>query len=252
MREKFEKLTDSQWEVMADFLPNQRKRKLSLWAVVDSIRWINEVGGQWRNLPGEFPKWQSVFYYFLKWQRDGTLETLNWGLNMIFRAESGRNETPSLVCADSQSVKAAPFIQLDKGIDGNKKVNGRKRQALVDTMGNLWSAYVHAANGNDSVEGCRLLELPKILAERVGKVLVDKGYEGRFLTEARAKGIEAEILSRPPTERGFVPIAWRWVSERTFGWFNFFRRLSKDYEKTKDSSVAWLFWANCQRILAKF
>lgn len=252
MREKFEKLTDSQWEVMADFLPVQRKRKLNLRDVVDAIRWVSEVGGQWRNLPDVFPAWDAVYYYFRRWIHNGTLEVLNVGLNVLRRNGEGKEDTPSLSCADSQSIKAAPFIKNDRGVDGNKKVNGRKRQVLVDTMGLVWAVFVHAANGNDSVFGCKLLERVYGIFERVEKILVDKGYEGQFMEMATAMGIEAEVSSRPPTERGFVPVKWRWVSERTFGWLNFFRRLSKDYEKTVESSEAWILWANCQMIISKY
>mgnify|MGYP002147657435 FL=1 len=140
MREKFEKLTDSQWEVMADFLPVKRKRKLDLRDVVDAIRWVSEVGGQWRNLPECFPAWDAVYYYFRRWIHNGTLDVLNVGLNVLRRNALGKEDTPSLSCADSQSVKTAPFIKNDKGIDGNKKVNGRKRQVLVDTVGLVWAA----------------------------------------------------------------------------------------------------------------
>jgi len=253
MREKFEKLTDSQWEVMAGFLPVQRKRKNDLREVVDSIRWINETGSQWRNLPACFPCWDAVYYYFRQWKLDGTLYILNIGLNILERSAWEKEDSPSLVCVDSQSIKVAPFINNDKGIDGNKKVNGRKRQVLVDTLGLVWAVFVHAANGNDSVYGCRLVEQIEGLCDRLKKILVDKGYDGQFIPFATQKlGVEVEISSRPPTERGFVPIKWRWVSERTFGWFNFFRRLSKDYEKTVESSEAWIMWANCQMIISKW
>lgn len=253
MREKFEKLTDSQWEVMAEFLPVQRKRKLCLRAVSDAIRWLNETGSQWRNLPREYPAWDAVYYYFRKWAHDGTLFALNMGLNILERSAWEKEATPSLLCADSQSVKAAPFIRADRGIDGNKKVNGRKRQVVVDTLGLVWAVFVHAANGSDSVFGCHLIGQIKALCDRVEKILVDKGYEGEFMEVVKAElGIEAEVSSRPPTERGFVPVKWRWVSERTFGWFNFFRRLSKDYEKTVESSASWILWANCQMIISKW
>ena len=253
MREKFEKLTDSQWEVMAEFLPVQRKRKNDLRQVVDSIRWLNETGSQWRNLPDCFPCWDAVYYYFRKWKLDGTLYILTIGLNMLERSAWEKEDSPSLVCVDSQSIKVAPFIKNDKGIDGHKKVNGRKRQVLVDTLGLVWAVFVHAANGSDSIYGCPLIEQIEGLCERLEKILVDKGYEGKFMPFASQKlGVEVEISSRPPTERGFVPIKWRWVSERTFGWFNFFRRLSKDYEKTVESSEAWILWANCQMIISKW
>lgn len=252
MRKKFEKLTDSQWEVMAVYLPVQRKRQLNLRDVVDAIRWISEVGGQWRNLPDCFPPWDAVYYYFRRWIHDGTLDVLNIGLNILRRNVLKKEDTPSLSCADSQSVKSAPFIKNDRGVDGNKKVNGRKRQVLVDTLGLVWAVFVHAANGNDSVFGCQLLKRVDGIFERIKKILVDKGYEGQFLEEAIKMGIEAEISSKPPSEKGFVPVKWRWISERTFGCFNFFRRLSKDYEKTVESSEAWILWANCQMIISKF
>jgi putative transposase len=252
MRKKFEPLTDSQWQVIAEFLPLQRKRKIDLRKVVDGIRWINETGSQWRNLPGCFPDWSAVYYYFRKWGRDGTLQKMNIGLNALFRAAFKREDRPSLVCIDSQSVKLAPFVCEERGVDGNKKINGRKRQVLVDTLGLVWGVVVHAANGSDSIYGgVVVLEIKSVL-QRVKKVLVDRGYEGEFfeVTEG-AIGVIPEVSSKPPTARGFVPVKWRWVSERTFGWFNFFRRLSKDYEKTVQSSESWMFWANCQMILAK-
>lgn len=96
-----------------------------------------------------------------------------------------------------------------------------------------------------------ILEIKGVL-QRVKSILVDKGYEGEFFEVAeKAIGVIPEVSSKPPTEKGFVPVKWRWVSERTFSWLNFFRRLSKDYEKTVQSSESWILWANCQMIIAK-
>lgn len=247
MQEKYERLTDSQWKIMEKFLPVKRKRKLNLRDIVDSILWLGRTGTQWRNLPEHFPPWKAVNYYFNKWRRDGTLIKLNIGLNMLRRIQADKNPDPSLVCVDSQSIKAGPMIDQDRGIDGNKKVNGRKRQTLVDTMGLIWGVLVHAANGNDSLFGAVLIIELKEILKRVKKILVDKGYEGEFIRVCEEYlSVKAEISSKPPTAKGFVPVKWRWVSERTFGWFNFFRRLSKDYERTVENSEAWILWANCQ------
>lgn len=252
MRKKFKPLTDSQWQVIAEFLPLQRKRELDLRNVVNAIRWINETGCQWRNLPEPFPDWSAVYYYFRKWKHDGTLRKMNIGLNILRRAQVEKEPTPSLVCIDSQSVKLAPFVFEERGVDGNKKINGRKRQVLVDTLGLVWGVVVHAANGSDSVYGGVVIKEIKDVLQRVKKILVDKGYEGEFFEVAEKDvGVVPEVSSKPPTAKGFVPVKWRWVSERTFGWFNFFRRLSKDYEKTVESSETWILWANCQMILAK-
>jgi len=253
MRLKFEKLTDSQWQVMAKFLPVQRKRSLDLRRVVDAIRWLNETGCQWRNLPESFPPWTAVYYYFRRWKSDGTINTLNTGLNMIERQAWEKELTPSLVCVDSQSVKSVPFVKNDKGIDANKRVNGRKRQVLVDTLGLVWGVIVHPANEHDSVAGGAVLRQLQNVFHDLEQILIDKAYQGSFCQTARdVFGVTPEVSSKPPSTKGFVPVKWRWVSERTFAWFNFFRRLSKDYEKTKESSEAWLFWANCQMILAKW
>lgn len=252
MQEKYKRLTDSQWQVMAGFLPVKRKRQLNLRDIVDAILWLDRTGTQWRNLPENFPNWKAVNYYFNKWRWDSTLIKMNIGLNMLRRIKEGRDPNPSLVCLDSQSVKAAPMINQERGFDGNKKINGRKRQALVDTMGLIWGVLVHAANGADTVYGGVLIIEVKGILKRVAKVLVDQGYEGQFMKTCQDYlGVEAEISSKPPSAKGFVPVKWRWVSERTFGCLNFFRRLSKDYERTIENSEAWILWANCQINISK-
>ena len=106
---QYEKLTDPQWKVIKEKLPVQRKRKYDLRDIVNAIFWILRTGSQWRNLPDQFPKWQSVYYYFSKWKKDGTLVGLNSSLNMMLREQEGREATPSAVSIDSQSTKKAPF-----------------------------------------------------------------------------------------------------------------------------------------------
>ena len=253
MQIQYERLTDSQWEVMADFLPVKRKRQTNLRDVVDAIRWIVRTGIQWRNLDDRFPKWTCVTYYFYKWQVDGTLEAMNVGLNILERMALDKNPEPLLLCVDSQSVKSTPFVSQCKGIDGNKRINGRKRQVMVDTLGLVWAVVVHAANESDAKMGCELLKRSTRVLKPIAKILVDGGYQGDFFEVAKELlEAEVEISSKPPSAKGFVPVKWRWVSERTFGWFNFFRRLSKDYEKTVESSAAMILWANCQIIISNW
>jgi putative transposase len=138
------------------------------------------------------------------------------------------------------------MIFENKGIDGNKKVNGRKRQVMVDTNGFIWAGFVHAANLSDTEMGCELFKKIKDKLPRLEKLLVDAGYKGTFVDQAKEiLNVTVEISSRPPTEKGFVPLAKRWVSERTFGWFNFFRRLSKDYEHSTKCAESMILLANC-------
>jgi transposase len=251
MQTQYNRLTDSQWEIMKEYLPIQRKRKYDLRDIVDAILWYLRTGSQWRNLPECFPPWGSVYYYFRQWKADGTLERLNAGLNRKERARVGKAETPSMLCIDSQSIKAAPFIDQDKGIDGNKRVNGRKRHVITDTLGLVWGVVVHAAHQADGVMAHHVVAPLQGYLHRMKKILADAAYKKVFMewVYENLLGVEVEISSRPPTAQGFVPIKWRWVSERTFGTFNFFRRLDKDHEKTTESAEAWVLWQNCQIII---
>jgi putative transposase len=252
MLKKFEELTDSQWEYLMIFLPVQRKRKINLRSVANAILKVLTTGMQWRNLDDKYPNWNAVYYYFYRWGKDGTLDDLLVGFNEMERACWGKEASPSLVCVDSQSVKSVPFVDKDKGVDGNKGVKGRKRQVLVDTLGLVWAVFVHAANGSDTIAGQELLKGLNERLNRVKKILVDGGYKGSFVEAGKNLGIEVEISSRPETSKGFVPLKWRWVSERTFGWLNFNRRLDKEREKTTQSSENWIKWANIKLIINRF
>ena len=247
---QFTELTDSQWEDIKVVLNWQRKRKHDLRRVVNALLFVTRTGLQWRNLPKEFPKWTIVYYYFRRWTKDGTFEALNLYLVQFERFLNGKLPDPSLVCIDSQSVKSVPFVKQNRGLDPFKKVNGRKRHVVVDTLGLLLGVIVRAANSADTVEGCNLFENYHDRWTRLRKVLADGAYQGRFMEwiERHTEAV-VEIASRPETARGFVPIRWRWVVERSFAWFNFFRRLDKDREKTVESSESFILLANCSVIL---
>ncbi|GAA4424244.1 IS5 family transposase [Pontibacter saemangeumensis] len=239
MESQYKRLTDSQWEVVSQSLPIERKRKHSLRVIVDAIFYMLRVGGQWRNLPeGLFPKWQLEYYYFDKWQADGTLESLNLTLNIRERDRQGKEASPSLLSIDSQSVKVAPFVSEETGVDGNKKVNGRKRHAVTDTLGLVWGVVVHSTNKADGVLAQRVVAPLRGYLHRMEKILADAAYEQVFMewVSENLLGVELEISSKPPGTEGVVPVKWRWVTERAFGMFNFFRRLDKDHEKTPRSA----------------
>lgn len=251
MTKQFKELTDSQWDAISPFLDLQRKRAVNLREVMNALLYLVRTGCQWRNLPDSFPKWRAVNYYFECWKKDGTLILMNDTLNILDRLREEKFATPSLMCVDSQSVKLSPMIYEDRGIDSNKKVNGRKRQLLVDTGGRLWRAVVHAANRHDGPGGSPLLEDIEAFDMRLEKILGDDAYGGVFAKNARAKGLVFERASRPESAQGFVPIAKRWVVERTIAWTNFFRRIVKDYEYTVQSSATWLILANMTIMLQR-
>lgn len=251
MQSSYTRLTTQQWEIMEKILPVKQKGKYKLRDIVDAILWQLRIGAQWRNLPEYFPKWRSVYYFFRKWKSNGTLEMLNVRLNKMERIRQGKAATPSLLSIDSQSIKSGPFTYLDKGVDGNKKINGRKRHVITDTAGLIWGVVVGAANQADGAVASKVVEPLLGYLDRMEKILADHAYKKTFMkwVEENIAGLEVEISSAPPSSNGFVPLKWRWVTERTFGIFNFFRRLDKDYEKTTESQESWVLWQNCQMIL---
>ena len=251
MHVQYERLTDGQWEVIKEFLPIKRKRKHDLREIFNAILWVTRTGAQWRNLDSSFPKWNAVYYYFYNWSRQGILMQINNALNELERMVLGREPCPSLGIIDSQSVKLAPMIYEHRGIDGNKKINGRKRQILTDTLGRIWQAWVHPANEHDSPAGAHLLKMDHEQMYRLQKIIGDKAYRGTFAEACLELNIEFEVPIRPEGLKGFVVEAKRWVVERTIAWFNFFRRINMDHEHTVESSVAFLYLANSSMVLEK-
>ena len=241
MKKKFSALTDSQWQIVEKIIDNKRARQHSLRTIVDAILWINTTGSQWRNMDSKYPPWQTVYYHFRQFKLRGIWEELLDYLAVNERKRHDRESTPSLMAIDSQSVKIMQFIRLETGVDSNKKVNGRKRTILVDTLGIPWAVKVGAACESDNQSGMKALELLKGKVPRLQKIIGDQGYKTTFIEHTESSyGWKVEIAQRPETQKGFVPQKNRWHVERSFGWLNFRRRLSRDFEKTIESSEAML------------
>lgn len=253
-RERFTPLTNSQWEVIEKIVDSGRKRKHSLRTVVDGLLKLTRSGIQWRNLeekPTLYPAWESLYYYFQKWQKQGI-----WGdvLALLVgqeRKRLGKQEQASAAAVDSQSVKKGSLISLDTGIDGNKGVNGRKRHLAVDTLGLPLALHVSAANKQDGTEGLELLWQLDKATSRLELIRADGAYKGDFTIYATYYHWQVEITQKPESSQGFVPQKGRWQVERSFAWLNFFRRLSKDYEKTTASSLTFMQLAFIDIILAR-
>lgn len=239
-RKKFSELTDSQWQIIAPLLePTKRKRKNSLREVLNAIQKVTCCGVQWRSLDDKYPPWQSVFYYFRKWQKDGTFLSVLRCLREKIRRQLGREAEASAVAVDSQSVKKGPLVGQETGIDGGKNVNGRKRHLAVDTLGLPLVVNVTAANVNDGKAGIEMLWQLEAESKRLKLIRADQAYEGDFQAAATYYQWTVEIAQKPESQRGFVPQKGRWQVERSFAWLNFFRRLAKDYEKTIRSAIAF-------------
>lgn len=249
MQTQFTELTDAQWHLISPFLPLNRKRKHNLRLILDAIFYINRTGVQWRNLQVKgsiFPYWQIVYYYFRVWTKLGIIENISYELVKIERKNQGKNIEPSANTIDSQSIKIAPFISDDKGIDGNKKINGRKRHIITDTLGLIIGIIVTAANLHDGVVGCTFFKKTIDKFKNIKCVFADHSYKGSFVELVTKLELKIEIAAKPEGSKGFIPVKIRWVVERTFGWMNFYRRLSKDYERTVQSSESMIYLAQIQ------
>jgi len=249
----YDYLSDQEWNIISQILPSKNKGKYNLRCIIDAIFYVLKGGIQWRNLPIEFPKWESVYYHFNKYSKVGILENLNLEINKQVRKSKDKESTPSLLSIDSQSIKTAPFVSKDTGYDGHKKIKGRKRHVVTDRHGLIWGVVITGANVHDSKGGIQVISPLIKTLDRMNIIGADNAYKGEFkkFVNDQNKKIKIEICSRPPTKKGFVPIGWRWVAERTFGTLGFFRRLSVDHEKTTISHKSWILWANCRMNINK-
>ncbi len=215
--------------------PGGRPRKVDMFAVINAILFVLYTGCQWRALPHDYPKWSTVYTYFNQWRKDGTWLVIHDHLRMQVRVNEGRHPSPSAGICDAQSVKTGnPRIQTT-GFDGGKLIKGRKRHILVDTLGLLLVVMVTAANVSDTRGVKVLFWKAKRKGQslcRLARVWADGGYGGEgFMKKLMDRfRILLEVVKRSDDVSGFAVVPKRWIVERTFAWFNWNRRLNKDYE----------------------
>lgn len=248
-------MTDSQWnhirKLVPEGKPGGRPRELDMRQVVNAIFYVVVGGVQWRMMPKEYPNWSSVYYYFREWTKTGTWKQIHDTLRAKVRQNTGRHKHPTAGSLDSQSVKGSR-VPGKRGYDANKKVNGRKRHILVDTLGLLLNVKVTAASVQDR-DGTRqvLKHLPGS-CKKLRKIWVDAAYRGRLVEWVASKfKFRLEVVVREKGQNGFQLLARRWVVERTFAWLDGSRRLSKDYERLTESSEAMLYIAMTRIMLRR-
>jgi putative transposase len=248
-------VTDAQWDVMQPLLPPEpgggRPRKTDPRDILDAIFYILRTGCQWRYLPGDLPPKSTVWRYFDRWRRDGTLDRIHDSLRRGARAEEKPYHPRTTASVDSQSVDATSGGE-QRGRDNHKNVNGRKRHIVVDSMGLLLAVLVTAASVDDAEAARELFaRLDGQPMSKVTRMFADSKYHNFELYEGvdeHAKW-KMEIIRRPEGKRGWVKLPIRWTVERTFAWLTRCRRLSLDREKSVLSSESFVKLAMIQLML---
>ncbi len=216
-----------------------RPREVEFREVVNAILFLLFTGCQWRFIPNDFPPWRTVYGYFQAWQNEGIWYRIHETLRSdVRKKKERRHKHPTAGSLDSQSVKTTA-VPSSRGFDAGKKIMGRKRHILVDTLGLVIAVVVTTACVQDRDGLKKLLRSFGVHRKKLRKIWVDGGYRGQILEWIKKRFRYClEVVLRSDEQKGFVVLPRRWVVERTFAWLNNHRRLSKDYERfTKTSET---------------
>jgi putative transposase len=249
-------LSDAEWQLIDYCFPKPSKqgrpREHSFRELLNAIFYLVKTGCQWRNLPTHFPRWGTVYHYFRLWKRNGLWQEIHTHLREHVRLAQGRKSQPSAGIIDSQSVKSSEASD-ERGYDAGKKINGRKRHILVDTIGLLLMVVVLPANIQDRDGAKQLLtaHFNQKTRRRVKHIWADGGYAGALLDWCRELfRCTIEIVKRSDLHC-FKVLPRRWVVERTFGWFGRYRRLTRDYERQARTGETMVYLSMIRLMLTR-
>lgn len=268
-------LTDAEWALVADIFecsgtrgkPPKYPRRL----VVDACCYVVRTGCAWRMLPKVFPPWQNVYRTFRRWSAQGRFEQMHDRLRAQWREREQRASEPTAAVLDAQSTRGSPQGG-DNGFDAGKKVKGRKRHLVVDTLGLVLAVSVTAASVQDRDGAHPVMAATLAKCPTIETVFVDTGYGGRCAqTMSQRHDIQVQVVRHPANAnvgrwvhagqpdlftveadaKGFVVLAKRWVVERTHAWIERARRLVMHHDRLSQVSEAWVWLSEARRLLKR-
>jgi transposase len=253
-------LSDARWALIEPTLTAWRKARLDrrptgqparveLREVFNAILYVNRTGIAWKYMPHDFPAHGTVYAYYAAWRDEGIFAQLNYDLTGLARVKEGRKPEPTASVIDTQSVKTSTNVPLtSQGTDAAKKIVGRKRGILTDTLGLLLAVIVTAASLSENAVGIQLLDQAKKTYPTISKSWVDTGFKKTVVEHGANLGIDVEVVARKPGVPGFHVVKRRWVVERSLGWIMMRRRLARDYETLPASSEAMIHIASIDNL----
>lgn len=245
-------VSNSQWQIISKFLDIKRNRKYDLREIINGILYLVKTGCQWRMLPGDFPQWQLVYYYFSVWKNNGVLEQIHESLVEKIRKQQGKNEEPTVGIIDAQSVKNTLVSSQSKGFDAGKKIKGVKRHIIVDTLGLILAVVIQSASVQDRDGATDVIDKLMESWKKIIKIFADGGYRGKLIDTVKSKfKITLEIIKRDELHI-FKILPKRWIVERTFSWIDTNRRNSKNYERLDQTSEAMVHLSAIRIMLNRF
>lgn len=246
-------MTDAEWAAIRPLLPvpgwmrgrGGQPEAYCHRAILDAIRYLVDNGIKWRAMPADFPPWDRVYAFFRRWRDHGMVKEFHDRLRARVREKLGRDVEPSAAVIDSQSVKADAVVGSDsRGFDGGKLINGRKRHAVVDTLGLLLAVMVTAADTGDRAAAQVLLEQVTDAHHQLALIWADGGYTGSLVEYCLATlALVLAIVKRSDDQKGFVVLPKRWIVERFFAHLMRTRRLARDFERRTSSAEAMIYWS---------
>ncbi|MFF1784897.1 IS5 family transposase [Kitasatospora sp. NPDC058243] len=253
-------LSDARWALIEptptawrkarlDRRPTGQPAKVDLRDIFNAILYVNRTGIPWKYLPHDFPNHGTVYAYYAAWRDEGIFAQLNYDLTGLARVKEGRKPEPTASVIDTQSVKTSTNVPVtSQGTDAAKKIVGRKRGILTDTIGLILAVVVTAASLSENAVGIQLLDQAKKTYPSISKSWVDTGFKNAMVEHGAGLGIDVEVVHRKSDIPGFHVVKRRWMVERSLGWIMLRRRLARGYETLPASSEAMIHVASIDNL----